>query len=158
MLTRSTLRLAAFGAMGALAATGWMRGRAQQPAPDIPNLNYLYTDRDAVVLGPPELAAPPQVQGAAWSPNSRYVCALSALPPAPDASGAGTLMVSLWSASAHRAEILWTKALEGGLQGPVGWLPDTSVALLPLQWQTTERVPGENGTPVQTRVAHNGLL
>src|SRR5207253_4487932 len=114
---------------------------------------YLYTDREALLLMPPELVAPPMVRSAWWSPDSRYVIAkreyvrLSSLGPPPQG---GEVSLVVWSAKTRRSVEAWKQPSEAYQIEEVKWLHGANVAFAIALW-TPPAIPG-NPPPEPRRI------
>ena len=119
-------------------------------------VRYVYTDREALLLMPPELVALPSVQHAdwaQWSPDSRYVIARReyvrlltvAGPPPP-----GEVSLVIWKAKTRHAVEAWKQPSDAYSIEQISWLHGADVAFATAVW-TPPAVVG-NPPPERRRV------
>jgi hypothetical protein len=117
--------LAALAGAAALGVTG----HGPEPG-ELPR--YLLTRREAFVLGPAQVIAPPAISRAEWSDDSQYVLAIRGdKPPLPIAAGpVSEPALVLWSRRTGRSQEFWKRPVGRERVDELGWLPQTHMALM----------------------------
>jgi hypothetical protein len=109
----------------------WLTVSAQQ---SVEESHFVLTEREAFLLGNPQIVVAPHVTLARWSSDGRYVLAARVEPDAAQLPGgdvsAGEVTLVLWSSRTRRSQVLWKEPLPAAEVERIEWLPGMSVALV----------------------------
>lgn len=135
-------------------------GHAQSSASDF---RYLFTEKEAVLLLPPDLIAAPHVVGMTWSPDSQRVVAVGvrqSIPTPARPEPPAEMSLIIWNSSTQHSQEAWKKSFESGFstQDPLQWLPNTSTVLQEIHWIEKGMQPGPDNKPVPTIFQRQSLL
>jgi hypothetical protein len=110
---------------------------------------FLFTDREALLLLPPDVIASWDVQHAEWSPDGRFVLAsrtVARMPPQPMMAPEFRHSLILWNAEERASTELWKSAPRSEGQPQFGWLPAGGAAFAVVR-QTPAAAAGQPPLP-----------
>lgn len=122
---------------------GWVLAQS----PDVVRLPVVFTEREAVMVAPPELMAPPEVVDAYWSPDGRYALVVRRASRTLSLAEGETPQpvqwsILLWDQRLRRGREIWSQqiARERSPMRWMEWMHGAPVALLelPVQMQQDE--------------------
>jgi hypothetical protein len=135
------------------------RAHAQQPQFDLQN-RVVATEKEAVLMLPPELIAAPVVTDLSISPSGRYLIlkrqeiritsSMLKEPRSGQRTPPGEESLILWDSRSRAASVVWRQPMEDAQVGQVAWFPRTDVALAVVR-QTAPADPLQPDRPRQTR-------
>ncbi len=121
--------------------------------------SFLLTDKEAIGVLPPEVAAAGGVEWAKWSSDGRFVLMRrTAIRFTPDVlkglltytlkTPPGEVAITVWDNVAHKAQDVWKRPMGKGNVERLEWLPGSSVALAIVDTTEPAKTPND---PPETR-------
>ncbi|HLK58932.1 MAG TPA: hypothetical protein VKU00_20325 [Chthonomonadaceae bacterium] len=123
----------------------------------------MLTDKEAILLLPPELIAAPHVVNMDWSPDSRNVVAVrvkQSIPTPTRPTQAADISITVWNSATLHSQEPWKRSFpDGGYpMSSLEWLPTTSNALQEIVWTEKTTQPGPDNKPIETTQSKQCLL
>jgi hypothetical protein len=123
---------------------------------------FVVTERDAVLMLPPQLVATGNVTQTEWSPTGRYVLAVRNAFQFPVRPGEGPpfdAALVLWDREKQQSRDLWRSRQPGELHAPISWLARQDVALVTVtEWVQPPAPRGEGAPPTPPPTPQRLLL
>ena len=151
-------------ALFALAALAFLpRALQAQTAPT--DTRYLLTDKEAVLLLPPELIAANAVN-MDWAPDSRHVVAVRYRQPMQPTTNPmqppppSEIDIVVWNGVSLHAQESWKRIFPytSRLHGDLQWLPTTPTAIQEISWLEKTPQPGPDNKPIEILQTRQLLL